>query len=426
MNRKSLYLITEEYPFKLDEKPFIYPELDELSSKFDVTIVSSHFMSENENGIRSDLDMKDSIKIVNYPYGGVVKFEVIKYIIPFFLDLCNWREIAKIIRAKQKILGRIKHCLFFYASGVKYYHWFKEQDIIKKDEQGVIYSYWYNYRILLLCKYRNKFNNCKILTRAHGYDLYEDQSTVNWQPYKSYMDMKLDQVIFISEHGYRYYIKHFAQVKDNIDKYQIFRLGITRQEIKKLCTSRNFFLLVSCSGVIPVKRVHLIVEALSKIDFHWIKWVHFGNGDLLESIRMDAENLLGTKDNITYKFMGMCPNQEILRYYQENVPDAIILTSYSEGSPVALQEALACAIPIIATAVGGIPEMIDGNGILLSANPTADQVADAIMALCNMNDEERTIMRIRSLEIWEADYDRERNTKKFVDCLQELMEEGIN
>ena len=62
--------------------------------------------------------------------------------------------------------------------------------------------------------------------------------------------------------------------------------------------------------------------------------------------------------------------------------DGFVLASSNEGLPVALMEALALGLPIVATAVGGVPEIVtpDENGILVPARDPA-ALADALAAL---------------------------------------------
>lgn len=416
MMKKNLYLLTDFFPYGLGEKSFIMPELPYLQKKFNVTILSCATFADRQ---KRELETKlnSTIRVVYYDKGMVTGKEALRYIPAFLSDRTCRNEMKQIFSTGRYLLKRIKSSLFFYANAVKLKKWMVGNELL--DQNGLYYSYWYNYRVLSLVMMKKSLG--KIVTRAHGYDLYEDQTNCEWQPFKKFMDRNVDKVVFISEHGYAYYMKHYAAVKEGNDKYQICRLGTDKQEPEKSYISRDFFLLVSCSSVIPVKRIHFIVEALSQIESCQIKWVHFGDGELLEEIRTAADRMLGSKGNIIYELKGACPNQEVLSYYRKNIPNAIIMTSSSEGSPVALQEALACGMPIIATAVGGIPELIADNGILLDPNPTTEQVADAIVTLCKTGEAERAAMRERSVKLWQDDYNVNHNAQRFVNCLEELM-----
>jgi len=69
-----------------------------------------------------------------------------------------------------------------------------------------------------------------------------------------------------------------------------------------------------------------------------------------------------------------------------NQGDIVVLSSISEAFPFSILEAMLCGKPIVATAVGGIPEQIEGCGIAVEPrNPAA--MAEAILTL--MNDAEK-------------------------------------
>jgi len=62
--------------------------------------------------------------------------------------------------------------------------------------------------------------------------------------------------------------------------------------------------------------------------------------------------------------------------------DVVTLPSYSEGHPNVLVEALACGRPVVATAVGGIPEVVDGHcGLLIPSRDAAALTAALVRAL---------------------------------------------
>lgn len=74
----------------------------------------------------------------------------------------------------------------------------------------------------------------------------------------------------------------------------------------------------------------------------------------------DMVTALGLQD--TVYFAGMQPDaRRLLKAF-----DALALTSRTEGTPMVLLEAMAAGVPVVATAVGGIPDIVDGQSAWLS------------------------------------------------------------
>ncbi len=65
-----------------------------------------------------------------------------------------------------------------------------------------------------------------------------------------------------------------------------------------------------------------------------------------------------------------------------NEGDVVVLSSVSEAFPFVILEAMLCAKPVVATAVGGVPEQVEGCGMVVEPrNPEA--LAEAILSLMN-------------------------------------------
>lgn len=82
-------------------------------------------------------------------------------------------------------------------------------------------------------------------------------------------------------------------------------------------------------------------------------------------IRLAAK--LGVADRV--RFLGSRPHAEVAEWM--NAADCLLLTSRSEGSPNVVAEALACGLPVVATAVGDVPERIENgrNGRVVELAP---------------------------------------------------------
>ena len=107
-----------------------------------------------------------------------------------------------------------------------------------------------------------------------------------------------------------------------------------------------------------------------------VSWIHFGDGPLDSKLHACAikNKLLNFKVIIG----GRVANTEIKKYFAENRIDVFVNLSSSEGVPVSVMEALSYGVPVVATNVGGTAEiMTSRNGVLLSANPTDDEIVTA-------------------------------------------------
>jgi teichuronic acid biosynthesis glycosyltransferase TuaC len=78
-------------------------------------------------------------------------------------------------------------------------------------------------------------------------------------------------------------------------------------------------------------------------------------------------------------YTGARPNADVAQFM--SAADMLVLPSYSEGTPTVLVEAGAVGLPILASAVGGIPDLLgDDRGTMLP-EISARAIADAVMAI---------------------------------------------
>jgi glycosyltransferase involved in cell wall biosynthesis len=142
----------------------------------------------------------------------------------------------------------------------------------------------------------------------------------------------------------------------------------------RIITPANFF---------PIKGHEWLIRAVPAVQarFADVEFVLAGDGDS----RTDMERLardLGVAPSVT--FAGSVEN--VIAEMLES--DLFVLPSLSEGLSIALLEALALGMPVVATNTGGTPEVVaDGQTGLLVAPRNPQALADAIVAL--LNDSER-------------------------------------
>ena len=105
--------------------------------------------------------------------------------------------------------------------------------------------------------------------------------------------------------------------------------------------------------------------------------------------------------------------------YQQIGAQLFITTSETEGLPVSMMEAYAMGIPVIVTAVGGIPEMVQEgeNGYLLPNHPEGEEVAQAIQRYAALSREQKDGMSQRALASWQEHFDAAANAEKLMPLL---------
>lgn len=100
---------------------------------------------------------------------------------------------------------------------------------------------------------------------------------------------------------------------------------------------------------------------------------------------------------------------------------ALILPSFAEGLPVVLMEALAVGRPVIATAIAGIPELVDAANGWLIPSGSVDALADALKAVLEASPDRLGAMghvgksRVRSL------HDPDTNARRLAALLDPLL-----
>jgi glycosyltransferase involved in cell wall biosynthesis len=87
-------------------------------------------------------------------------------------------------------------------------------------------------------------------------------------------------------------------------------------------------------------------------------------------MRAELEGRLAADPSLRVALPGALGPQEVARWMA--AADLVTLPSYSEGHPNVLVEALACGRPVVATPVGGIPEVVDADcGVLVPVRDPA-------------------------------------------------------
>jgi len=294
--------------------------------------------------------------------------------------------------------------------------WLRARAIRPAD--GILYSYWLDHAATGLSMLKPEFPAIKTVSRAHGYDLYEEYYFPYYWPYRRETLAALDRLFFASEAGRTYFCARYPEFSS---KYETAHLGIADPGFISRSSADGVFRMVSCSSIVSVKRIDLLVQSLAVLarlrPAQTFEWIHFGDGNARKSLEKQMAREFPA--NIKGHFAGRVSNEQVMQHYRDQPCDVFINVSETEGgAPVAIQEAISCGIPVVAAAVGGNPEIVsERNGILLEPDPTPAQIAAALLII--KDDSERAAQkRLESRRLWEASYNADINFRDFAERLK--------
>jgi glycosyltransferase involved in cell wall biosynthesis len=147
----------------------------------------------------------------------------------------------------------------------------------------------------------------------------------------------------------------------------------------------------------PVKGVQYLITAMKKIhdEFPDARLIIVGDGDERErlaaqSIQLDIQKYV--------QFVGKVPHEKVKTFMKQ--ADVFVLPSLSEGLPNVILEAMACGLPIVASSVDGIPDIIK-NGIhgYLVEVKKPDEIAEKILILLRNDQLRNEISRTNLAEV---------------------------
>jgi glycosyltransferase involved in cell wall biosynthesis len=389
--RKDLHLVTYSYPYGKGEE-FIGKEILVLANLFDTIYI--YPTSKTLSPARS-LPENVIVKNLEGIYNKQSVF--LRYFLLTIRLLCKefWHCEKKMffISHLKRFTGLICYGLFL-----------GEQFKFNRHTKGLFYSYWMfdGALALSILRYRHKISN--FVFRVHGADLYDERVEANYMPFRTLNMQMADAVFTISDQGYTYLVnKNIYPEKVQTRKLGVFNIGTNPFDTTAI------FTVVSCSNLIPLKRVSLLIEALALLKKD-VKWIHFGDGPLKLELIEQCKKLPA---NISYEIKGYVANDILMKFYKENSVNLFVNLSETEGIPVSILEAMSFGIPILATDVGGTAEAVTlSSGSLLPKDCSPALIAEKIERFRDSN-QNTTEFRNNVKQFWAEEFDAEKNYQSF-------------
>lgn len=364
--KKSLAIITVQYPYGFSEQ-FFHIEVNYLSKFFDEIYLYPLYGDSNNSTIR---EMPSNVRVSEVLKKASRKISVWFYVknLPFLFKI--FASEFRYSNSSSYILKNWRN-VFNNALQCKLLSSLFLSDTTSKGID-VFYSFWMNDGALILSilKQEEKIND--FYFRVNGFDLFEERRQGEYMPFKHFNYKNTRKVFVLSNSGKEYLMEK------NIysDKVVLAYYGIEDRGINPF-NDKQKFTIVSCSRLIPLKRVDKIIESLSYIDFD-CNWIHFGDGPLRQELELLAKNKL--KNNVNWKFSGNVQNSEIIEFYCQESINLFIHTSDTEGLGLAMIEAQSFGIPVMAVISGGVRDVVSENtGIELDINESSKSISEKII-----------------------------------------------
>ncbi|MGN6188364.1 MAG: glycosyltransferase [Conexibacter sp.] len=194
---------------------------------------------------------------------------------------------------------------------------------------------------------------------------------------------RADAVVCVSDFGRSQVLAHVEE--EHWEKVHVVRCGIepaafareqapgeeaqAAQALEVLCVAR----LVRLKGLVVLLHALALLRGAGVS----VRATLVGDGPSRAALERLAHRL-GVRDAVA--FAGAIGQDEIASWYAR--ADAFCLPSFAEGLPVVLMEAMAMGLPVVASRITGVPELVEHerSGLLVTPG-RADELADALARL---------------------------------------------
>lgn len=221
----------------------------------------------------------------------------------------------------------------------------------------------------------------KVIYTAHGFHFFKGAPIKNWvlyYPIEKFLAKYTDILITINKEDYyrgkrlgAKRVKYVPGVGIDIKKFEDICVD-TRSKRKEIGVPSDATMLLSIGELSVRKNQISVIDAMEKIKNDNLYYVICGRGELYTKLE-DRAKIKGIKDRVI--FLGYREDiGEICK-----VADIFVFPSLQEGLPVALMEAMACGLPVIASRIRGNRELIDEEkGGILYTPKNCDEIVNSI------------------------------------------------
>lgn len=373
---RQLLFSTLGFPGDLySEKAFIEPEIKALRDKFDRIILfptdrfprESGYADALPEGVTVDWSLADDT---------VFHSRLLKAV--YILHPFVWRALV-MMRGEARGVRQWLKGFYQAVNSVRIGYLLKRLAARNgmTPANTVFYSMWFADTATAMARLALQ-QGWKVATRAHTSDLYDERQEFRSRRLRARMLDGIRRVICISDKGAQYLKNRYPSASARISARHLGSSGpdvLTGKESRANSSGAagsdrsEEVRFVTVARLDPVKQLSLIMETLAELTLllgeKRIMWTLIGDGECMDMLHRQAEELSRRVPSFTVDFCGALSNADVHRYYSEEGSDWFILMSRTEGMPVSMGEAMSHGIPVISTDVGDVSELTGEDSALL-------------------------------------------------------------
>ncbi|QNT76160.1 glycosyltransferase [Dehalogenimonas etheniformans] len=236
--------------------------------------------------------------------------------------------------------------------------------ILKEHSVNIIHAHWSLPAGFIAALAKGK---TPVVLTLRGLDARLQRKQKLFQPFANFALRQASKVVALGSDLKR----QAAELGCPDTKIMMMNVGVNMDRFKpanktNARTSLNVpdvFTVVYVGNLIKLKRVDMVIRSCSELgpEHDW-RLMIIGSGPEESQLKLLASSI-GCSKRVS--FIGQVSYSKIPQYVAS--ADVLMLLSESEGLPGCIQEAFACGVPVIATAVGGVVDLVkDGdNGFLV-------------------------------------------------------------
>jgi colanic acid/amylovoran biosynthesis glycosyltransferase len=401
----EVLLVTTSWPFvRIPE--FLDDEIEHLASRFKAVVIApmrpkGPMLRDLPKGVTVDLSLSDYLTRGRFSFAASSRsLTVIRR--AALRNSHGFGSTAQELADNFYRNGWLRQAVLGRADSTSVARWASN-----RRPTDIAYTFWLGPATLGI---RKAWPNVPLVSRVHGGDLFSEASGWSAIPFQRDAISSCDEVASVSGFGRDYLSEKFDDLTTSLS---LKRLGIRDVGFGPFPVASTSVRLISVSSIDTNKRVDLIAQTAVFLANEGIpvEWTHFGDGP--ERVMLNGL-VQRAPSNLHVHLKGHLLSSEVRHALVNESFDVFINLSKSEGAPVSLMEAQCVGLPVVATAVGGTPEVVPTSlNELIRVDSDVQEIGAAVLRARSRPTSERWERR----RLWQANYDQAVNYADWVDFL---------